>query len=164
MAFFCKGRREKYVSPFDQLAEYETAKLKEHQKKFNRLYKRNGLRGYDTIIVPLSEGIERADAILRILMRAYVDPTSKSSPPLSTVEWLEALDLIGVYGKNIVAFHDVLCSADVERTTACLKAWSLGWISNDAIRQAVADPSTASFNPEEVLTRIQGVIAGFGIK
>lgn len=156
--------RQQQPSVFDQLAQHETSKQVSRRAKFNRLYKANGLTGYAAWIFPLSGGNERAGEILRLLLKAHVDPTSKSPIGLTWMDWLELLDLIGIYGAKIVVFYDVICGSDTAKATAVLKAWQLGWLSQEEILKALDDSSTSTIDPEDVLVRVRRAIPFFGTR
>jgi hypothetical protein len=139
----------KRKSPFDEIAEQEAERIR--KMPFNRLHK-----GYDTIGV-MSEGHARAKQVLWILFRGGQKGTLRDV----SYEYIESLDLIGIYGAAIAVFHDELCGSDVRKSRAVLRAWKMRWIKAEDILASLSVSPEKRINPREILDRLDRAFPGW---
>lgn len=110
------------------------------------------------VFVKLSNGNPGALSVLVDWNRrgSDIDPDAMT-PILSML----SLDTLEIYGSNIWILFKDRCSEDMVRFVGLLRAWQLGFVSTDQIREAANPNGRMLFDREEVLDKVEARLPRF---
>lgn len=108
--------------------------------------------------VKMSEGnIGAATVIVQLFKRnAEIDPQSALGPYSSVLH----LDSLGIYGSKIWMLYKDVCSEDIRKMIALLRAYQLGFTSESTIKAGI-EQYGAGIDLDDLVSKVENALPDF---
>lgn len=117
-----------------------------------------------SIVSKMSDGNPGAmNVIMEILKPNNIDPDNA----LGGVGVILSLDSLGIYGSDIYILSNDICDRDLVKTLAVLRAWQLGFLNGDTLKDACSrqDRSGVKMIPvDDLYIKVKKELPNFDLK